>query len=137
MKLERELLVAVFLLVAALVTTPCLASTIKVDFEKQKGVSVTTSSVTVIMAEAVGEGGVLRITGQLKRPHRLPMAGHLHAYSHSTNNDLIAGSQHRVPGLNSQRRGLMRVPFKISIKDFPAEINKVYLEYHSPGHSEI
>jgi hypothetical protein len=137
MKLERGLLVAGFLLVAALFTTPCLASTIRVDFEKQKGTPVTTSSVTVVKAESVGEGGDLRITGQLKRTHRLSMAGHLHAYLHSANNDLIADSQHRVLGLNSQRSGLMRVPFKFSIEDVSAEINRVYLEYHSPGHAEI
>lgn len=137
MKLEYGLFVVGILLTATLVTTPCLASEVKVDFEKQKGFPVSTSAVTVIKAESVSEEGDLQITGQLKRTHRLQMAGHLHAYSYSENNDLIADSQHRTPSLNSNRKGVMRIPFNLSIEDAPAEINRVSLEYHGPGHCEV
>ncbi len=96
-----------------------------------------TSSVTVVKANIsdISEQ-TLSITGLLKRYHSSPMVGHLHAYGYSDNGRLIAESKHRVTGLNSKRRGHMRVPFKISIEEAQQETSRVFLEYHLPGHSE-
>lgn len=94
-------------------------------------------SVTVKKASVIDQSDrTLRLAGQLYRPHRLPMVGHLHAYAYLKNGDLVSDSKHRVLGLNSQRGGSMRVPFRISIKNVADETDRIYLEYHSPGHSE-
>ncbi len=135
MKFVNGLLVVGILLMASLVTTPCLASAVEVIFETPNGLVLSSTSVTVVKAEPVNDEGSLRITGQLKRPHRLPMAGHLHAYTYTENNDLITESRHRVPGLNSQRKGMMRVPFNIFLEN-TSGVAKVRLEYHNPGHQE-
>jgi hypothetical protein len=96
-----------------------------------------TTSVSVAKAEIIDiSNQKLVIAGQLNRPHRLPMAGHLHSFSYSTNGDLITESKHRILGLNSKRKGLMQVPFKISIEEVLEETDRIFLEYHGPGHSE-
>jgi len=135
MKFEHGLLVVGPLLMAFLVTTPSLASAAEVVFETPDGLVLSSASVTVVKAQAVNDDGSLRITGQLKRPHRLPMAGHLHAFTYTADNDLITESRHRVPGLNAQRKGMMRVPFNLLLED-NSEASKVRLEYHNPGHQE-
>ncbi|MDT8443442.1 MAG: hypothetical protein RQ722_04060 [Desulfuromonadales bacterium] len=135
MKFENGLLVVGVLLMASLVTTPCLASAVEVVFETPNGLVLSSTSVTVVKAEPVNDEGSLRITGQLKRPHRLPMAGHLHAFTYTVDNDLITDSRHRVLSLNSQRKGLMRVPFNILLENNTGA-SKVRLEFHNPGHQE-
>jgi hypothetical protein len=132
---ERGVLIVGALLLAFLSAMPCLASDVEVVFDGQKGISLSASSVTVVKAEPVSDGGNLRITGLLKRPHRLAIAGHLHAYTYTANNELIADTRHRVSGLNSQREGMMRVPFHILLED-ASGASKVRLEYHSLGHQE-
>jgi len=134
MKFENGLLAFGGLLVASLMTTSGVASGVEVVFDKQIGATLSANAVIVAKAELVNDDGTLRITGRLRRPHRLAMAGHLHAYAY-TENTLIADSKHRVPGLNSQRKGEMRILFNILLKD-TSGASKVHLEYHSPGHQE-
>jgi hypothetical protein len=95
------------------------------------------SSVIVKKASIVDQSDqTLTLAGQLYRPHRLPMVGHLHVYAYLENGDLVSDSKHRVLGLNSQRHGSMRIPFRVSIESATNEIDRLFLEYHSPGHSE-
>jgi len=97
-----------------------------------------THSVTVAKARIVAQSEKrFVLAGQLYRPHRLPMAGHLHVYAYLKDGDLVSDSRHRVLGLNSQRGGSMRVPFRVSIPAVAETIDRVYLEYHSPGSSEL
>lgn len=94
-------------------------------------------SVAVIQAKIIETPNQeLRITGQLKRPHRIPMTGHLHTYIYSDKGDLLADSKHRVLGLNSKRKGMMRVSFNILVEAVPTDASKAFLEYHDPGHKE-
>lgn len=97
-----------------------------------------TRSVTVINATAKGTtGNELKLVGQLSRPHKVLLAGHLHAYAYTSHGEKVSDSKHRVSGLKSKKGGVMRVPFRISIANTTGEIDRVYLEYHSAGHSEI
>jgi hypothetical protein len=132
---ERRMVIVGILLVAFLVAIPCFASEVEVVFAEQKRISLSAISVTVVKAKSVSDDGGLRITGQLNRPHRLLLAGHLHAYTYTASNDLIVNSKYRVPGLNSQRKGVMRIPFNLLLKD-ASGASKVRLEYHSSGHQE-
>ena len=132
---KQGMLVTGVLMMVTLVAIPCIASEVEVVLEEQKGFSLSASSVTVVKAEPVSDGSDLRITGRLKRPHRLPTAGHLHTYTYTANNDLITDSHHRVPGLNSKRKGMMRIPFNILVED-ASGASKVRLEYHSFGYQE-
>ena len=119
-----------------LIASTCLFSV----FAYAKDIQIITEkpySVSFVKAEVIrSSDGKLVIGGFLNRPYRLPMAGHVHAYVYRTNGHLVSDRKHRVPGLNSQRGGSMRVPFRISIKNVADEIGRVHLEYHSPGHSE-
>ena len=97
-----------------------------------------TRSVTVTNARVKDTtGNELTLTGELSRPHRVLLAGHLHAYTYMKDGEMVSDSKHRVSGLNSKKRGIMRVPFRISISKSSNAINRVYLEYHAPGHPEI
>lgn len=122
-----------FVLFTAVTFAPTIghSADIAIDFGRGHSVTVTKASVIDQSDHA------LQLAGQLYRPHRLPLAGHLHAYAYLTNGDLVADSKHQVLGLNSQRGGSMRLPFRISMKDVAENIDRVYLEYHSPGHSEL
>jgi len=123
----------IFMLLTATLFIPATgySSDIGVEFGR-------THSVRVTEARIIDQSETqLELAGQVSRPHRLPMAGHLHAYTYVKNGDLVSDSKHRVLGLNSKRGGLMRVPFRISIKDVAENIDRVFLEYHSPGHAEI
>jgi len=123
--------IIVLLAVVVLFTTIGHSADIPIDFERS-------FSVTVKKAKVVDQSEhTLVLAGQLHRPHRLAMNGHLHAYAFLENGDLVSESKHRVLGLNSQRGGSMRVPFRISIKKGANEIDRVSLVYHNPGHSEI
>lgn len=94
-------------------------------------------SVSFVKAEVVRlSGGEIVVGGLLNRAHRLPMTGHIHAYSITKSGELIGQSKHRVAGLNSQRGGSMRIPFKISIENSYEETRKILLEYHAPGHTK-
>jgi hypothetical protein len=120
------------ILLVMLLAVPVIGNSkeVSIDFAR-------TSSVSVVKAEIIDNSDQeLVIAGQLNRPHRLPMAGHLHAFSYLTNGDLITESKHRILGLNSKRKGFMQVPFKISIEEALEETDRIFLEYHSPGHSE-
>ena len=124
-------IVVFLLMVAMFVPVTGYSDDIDVEFGR-------THSVTVAKAKIVDQSGSeLELAGQLNRPHRLPMAGHLHTYVYVKNGNLVSDSKHRVLGLNSQRGGSMRVPFRVSIKDVANEIDRVYLEYHNPWHVEI
>lgn len=137
MLLKRELLVSSMLLAGILfASATCFASSIEVVFKNEQGVPLAGNSVKIIRATAVKDGEALRITGQLKRLHRLRMSGHLHAYIYSENGQTLFDSKHRVLGLNSKRKGASRAPFNFLLDDFPTETSTVFLEYHSPGHRE-
>jgi len=122
-----------FVLFTAVMFDPTIghSADIGIDFGRSHSVTVTKASVIDQPDHA------LKLAGQLYRPHRLPMAGHLHAYAYLKNGKLSSDSKHRVMGLNSQRGGSMRFPFRILIKDVAENVDRVYLEYHSPGHAEI
>ena len=126
----------IFMLLMATLSIPATvySSDIGVEFGR-------THSVRVTEARIIDQSETqLVLAGHLKRPHRLLMAGHIHAYAYQGNGDLITDSKHRVLGLlglKSKRRGLMRVPFRISIKAVAENVDRVFLEYHSPGHAEI
>jgi len=122
-----------FVLLVAILLAPILSysADVAIDFGRSNSVTVATANVVDQSDNA------LELAGQLYRPHRLPMVGHLHAYAYVKNGDLVSDSKHRVLGLNSQRGGSMRVPFRISIKDVAENLDRVFLEYHSPGHAEI
>lgn len=117
-------------LLIAFVGTAVFAGEISVDFASPYSVSVIQAKISEAPNQA------LRIIGQLKRPHRISMAGHLHAYIYSVNGDLVAESKHRVAGLNSKRGGMMRVSFNVLHEAAPTETSRAFLEYHSPGHQE-
>ena len=106
------------------------------NYRSAAGAPLSTGSVSVKMAKMVEEGADFRITGQLQRPHKLLMSGHLHAFNYSENGLLLAESKHRVPSLNSRRKGMMRIPFNIRIENVPAETAKVILKYHTAGHDD-
>lgn len=122
--------VFVLLMVVLFVPTTGFAGDINVEFGHAGSVKVTKARIT---SQSESQ---LKLVGQLYRPHRLPMAGHLHAYTYLKNGDLASDSKHRVPGLTSQRKGSMRLPFNVSIKGVFDKVDRIFLEYHSPGHSE-
>lgn len=95
-----------------------------------------TGSVAVTKVRAARSDHELQLVGQVCRPHRLPMTGHLHAYVYGSDGDLVADSQHRIAGLNSRRGGSLRLPFRISLKEGADEADRVFLEYHGPGRPE-
>lgn len=129
--IDKIITVLVLLMAALFIPATVYSGDIVVEIERTHSVTVTKAKIVDLSENQ------LDLAGQLYRPHRLPMAGHLHAYAYMKNENLISDSKHRVPGLNSQRGGSMRVPFRISIKDVANEIDRVYLEYHSPGYSEL
>jgi len=138
MLLKQGILVgSIFLLFWGIVSASiCVATEVTVVFQDVKGRPLVASSVTIVNADVFRVGEDLRVTGLLKRPHPLPMAGHLHVYTYSVDSELTAESKHRVPGLNSKRRGMMRISFNVLLDEVPAGATKVLLEYHSPGHQE-
>jgi hypothetical protein len=105
-------------------------------YQSEDGAPLTTGSVTVKMAKIVEAGPNLKVTGQLHRPHKLLMSGHLHAFNYSKDGLLLAESKHQVPGLNSKRNGMMRIPFNIRIENAPIAAARVILKYHTAGHDE-
>jgi hypothetical protein len=105
-------------------------------YRSEDGAPLSTGSVSVKMAKMVEEGADFRITGQLQRPHKLLMSGHLHAFNYSEAGLLLADSKHQIPGLSSKRKGMLRIPFNIRIENVPAETAKVILKYHTAGHNE-
>ncbi len=126
-------ILCIFMLLMATLSIPATgySSDIGVEFGKTHSVRVTEARI-IEQSETQVE-----LAGQLNRPHPLPMVGHLHAYAYQGNGDLVTDSKHRVLGLNSKRGGSMRVPFRISIKAVTENVDRVFLEYHSPGHAEI
>ena len=122
-------LLCVVVVQAALFVTPDKGHSEGIIVEMER-----TASVSVSRAEVVkSSNDMLKIKGELFRPHRLTMAGHLHAYVYAADGSLVSDSQHRLSGLNSQRGGAMRLPFGISIEKVPEEVDRVLLVYHSPG----
>lgn len=118
---------------AALCLAPATgyAKEISIDFGRTHSTTVTEARILDVSDDE------LKLFGQLDRPHPLPMAGHLHAYAYGESGELVSDSKHRVVGLSSQRGGKMIVPFTVSINGATGEIDRVFLEYHAPGHAEI
>jgi len=105
------------------------------EIEVSVGPTVSVSVERAAAVEAAGPG--LMISGQLKRLHRVPMVGHLHAYGFTETSELVEQVTHRVAGLNSQRGGEIRIPFRVSMENSSAAISRILLEYHGPVSCEI
>ena len=112
------------------------ASDIQVDFAQKEGIPLSTSSVSVIKAEGIKEDGGYRITGMLKRLHRLSMGGHLHVFALDEKGKITSESKHRVHGLHNAGKGTKRIPFNVLVSTFPESTSSFFIEHHRPGSHE-
>ena len=92
-------------------------------------------SVSISSARAYGQGEGLTISGRLKRPHELPMPGHMDLVVCAPDGTRLAREQIRVAGLASKRRGLLELPFRTQLSLTPPEGAVIHLRYHAPGSS--
>jgi len=120
----------------AMSSSVVVAKDIQINFAQKPGIPLAHSSVTVERAEGKKVDGGYRITGLLNVPHRLPMAGHLHVTAYDDKGVITSESKHRVPGLNSARKGVKRIPFNVLVSGLVESTSRVFVEHHSAGHKE-
>ena len=119
-------------LLVMLLAVPAIGNSkeVSIDFARTPSVSVVKAEIIYISDQE------LVIAGKLNRSHRWPTRGHLHVYSYSDTGELISEIKQRMRHRKSKKRGYTRINFKISIADALEETNRIFLEYHGPGHSE-
>lgn len=89
-------------------------------------------SVSISTVRAYGQGEGLTISGRLKRPHELPMPGHMDLVVCAPDGTRLAQEQIRVAGLSSKRRGLLELPFRTHLPLTPPTGAVIHLRYHAP-----
>ena len=116
----------------------CFANEIVIDYSNSGSVPITRSgSVSIMRADIIEISPLsLTIAGQLKRMHATPTSGHLHSYTYSDKEELLADSKHKVLGLRSQRGGVQRIPFSLRIENPNQEVSRILFEYHRSGYKE-
>ena len=130
MSVKNGYLLLIVLALSIFLVASVYASELSVEFERTPAVSIDNARIVESSAQSI------RLAGQLKRPYKLAMPGHVHVYMYSDSGEVIADSKHKVSGLNSARKGMLRVPFNISIEMDIVDMTKAFLVYHTPGHSE-
>ena len=133
--LKTKVIIATFLFLFPL---GCFANEIIIDYSNSGAGSITSGgSVSITRAEIIEVSpSLLTIAGQLKRMHATPTSGHLHSYTYSDKEELLADSKHKVLGLRSQRGGMQRIPFNLRIENPNQEVSRILCEYHRPGYKE-
>ena len=121
----------------AMSSTVVIASEIQIEFAQKAGIPLAKSSVAVERAKGVKIDGDYRITGVLKVSYRLFKGGHLHVFAFDETGAMTSESKHRVPGLNSARKGVRRVPFNVLVSGLAESTTRILVEHHNAGHVEI
>lgn len=120
----------------AMSSSVVVAKDIQINFAQKAGIPLAQSSITVERAEGGKVDGGYRITGILKVPHRLPMAGHLHVTAYDDSGVITSESKHRVPGLNSARKGSKKISFNVLVSGLMESTSRILVEHHRSGHKE-
>jgi hypothetical protein len=122
------------ILVLFLFAGGCAASRPTAAPEQQIPVEIRpTSPVTVSKAQAHSHDGEVRVSGNLQRPIRVRMTGHVDVLFLRPDGSPIAEKQIHVASLNSRRHGMQEVRFKASMDlQLPAGASAVFT-YHVPS----
>jgi hypothetical protein len=91
------------------------------------------TSVTIFRAEAYQKEQGFVVSGKVRRPHEIKLPGHVDLSVCSPDGTTLAQETTRVPGLNSNRSGVMELPFRFRLDFVPPEGAKVRLNYHAPS----
>ncbi len=92
-----------------------------------------TTSVTVSKARVYREGEYFVVSGRVKRMHEVQLPGHVDLAVCGPGGTLLAQETTRVPGLSSNRRGVLGLPFHFRLTMVPPEGAKIRLRYHAPS----
>jgi hypothetical protein len=96
-------------------------------------VSVSANSVRILKAQAYRNDGGLLVSGRVKRMHQLPLAGHLDLVVCAPDGTPLAREKVRIPGLSSNRRGVMETSFRMNLAMVPPDGALIHLRYHPPA----
>lgn len=93
------------------------------------------SPVVITRALAQVEDQDLIVSGWVKRLYEVSLPGHIDIAVFAPDGTLLAKEKALVPGLNSNRRGVMQTRFQVQLPQIPPADAKILLHYHAPGAS--
>ncbi|OHB33586.1 MAG: hypothetical protein A2X84_11870 [Desulfuromonadaceae bacterium GWC2_58_13] len=96
-------------------------------------VSVPGGSVTILAARAYQKVDGLVVSGRIKRMHKIQLPGHVDLAVCGSDGTLLVREMVRVPGLSSNRKGVIELPFRVKLAMVPPEGTTIRLRYHAPA----
>jgi hypothetical protein len=132
---------ATLLVFLVLIATGC--ATHRADLAEKEGVSLedaTTysmvvspaASVTISRADAYRKGNDFVVAGKVRRTHEINLPGHMDLAVCAPDGTLLVQETTRIPGLATNRKGAVELPFTFRLALIPPEGAKVRLNYHAP-----
>lgn len=88
------------------------------------------TSVSVSSARAYRVGDEFIVSGRVKRLHKVPLPGHIDLAICSPDGVLLAHETRRIPGLASNRKGVLELPFRFHLYNVPPKGATIRLQYH-------
>jgi hypothetical protein len=127
-----------FLVLTTVGCAPCRA-----DVAEKEGVSLEygptysmvvspATSVTISRADAYRKDNDFVVTGKVKRTHEINLPGHMDLAVCAPDGTLLVQETTRIPGLVTNRKGVIELPFTFSLDSVPPEEAIVRLNYHAP-----
>lgn len=77
-------------------------------------------------------GDGLVVAGTVRRPHEVQLPGHVVVEVLGPDGELVAWKRVVIPGLTSNRKGFMDLPFLVRLDFLPPPGSTVRLWYHGP-----
>lgn len=107
------------------------------DYSPEYSVVVSpVSSVNISEARAYRKGEEFVISGRVRRTHEINLPGHVDLAVCASDGTLLAQETARVPGLHSNRKGVIELPFAFRLDFIPPKGAKIHIAYHAPSSGE-
>lgn len=140
MKKSKFIFLALFtsLALSACTTLPTTSTTSSPQFTlnyapEYSVVVQTESGVSIKQAQIDQEDQYLTVSGRVRRMYDLQLPGHIDLTICNTDGATIAQEKTKIPGLSSNRKGVLELPFRFQLAMVLPEGAQVHLRYHAPS----